>query len=127
MNKIKISSNRSFGVVFFILFFLISLYPLLNNENIRIWALLVSFLFLLLGLINSKVLTPLNLIWFKFGIFLGKIVSPIIMGVIFFGVVTPIGFILRIFGKDVLGLKKNSEKTYWINKPKVKNDMKKQF
>ena len=127
MNKIKISSNRSFGVVFFILFFLISLYPLLNNENIRIWALLVSFLFLLLGLINSKVLTPLNLIWFKFGIFLGKIVSPIIMGVIFFGVVTPIGFILRIFGKDVLGLKKNSEKTYWINKPKTKNDMKKQF
>ncbi len=127
MNKIKISSNRSFGIIFSIVFLIISLYPLLKNDNLRIWALLISFLFLFLGLINSKVLTPLNLIWFKFGIFLGKIVSPIIMGVIFFGVVTPIGFILRIFGKDVLSLKKSSEKTYWINKPKVKNDMKKQF
>jgi hypothetical protein len=127
MEKIKISSNKSFGIVFFILFFLISLYPLLNNESIRIWALVISLLFLILGILNSTVLTPLNLIWFKFGIFLGKIISPLVMGIIFFLVVTPIGLILRLCGKDVLNLKKNKKETYWINKPTTKNDMKKQF
>ena len=127
MEKIKISSNKSFGIVFFILFFLISLYPLLNNESIRIWALVISLLFLILGILNSKILTPLNLIWFKFGIFLGKIISPLVMGIIFFLVVTPIGLILRLCGKDVLNLKKNKKETYWINKPTTKNDMKKQF
>jgi len=127
MEKIKISSNKSFGIVFFILFFLISLYPLLNNESIRIWALVISLLFLILGILNSKILTPLNLIWFKFGIFLSKIISPLVMGIIFFLVVTPIGLILRLCGKDVLNLKKNKKETYWINKPTTKNDMKKQF
>lgn len=127
MEKIKISSNKSFGIVFFILFFLISLYPLLNDESIRIWALIISLLFLILGILNSKILTPLNLIWFKFGIFLGKIISPLIMGIIFFLVVTPIGLILRLCGKDVLNLKKNKKETYWMNKPTTKNDMKKQF
>ena len=127
MEKIKISSNKSFGIVFFILFFLISLYPLLNNESIRIWALVISLLFLILGILNSTVLTPLNLIWFKFGIFLSKIISPLVMGIIFFLVVTPIGLILRLCGKDVLNLKKNKKETYWINKPTTKNDMKKQF
>ena len=127
MEKIKISSNKSFGIVFFILFFLISFYPLLNNQSIRIWALLISLLFLILGILNSKILTPLNLIWFKLGIFLGKIISPLIMGIIFFLVVTPIGIILRLCGKDVLNLKKNKKETYWINKPTTKNDMKKQF
>ena len=127
MEKIKISSNKSFGIVFFVLFFLISLYPLLNDESIRIWALVISLLFLILGILNSKILTPLNLIWFKFGIFLGKIISPLIMGIIFFLVVTPIGLILRLCGKDVLNLKKNKKETYWINKPTTKNDMKKQF
>jgi hypothetical protein len=127
MEKIKISSNKSFGIVFFILFFLISLYPLLNNESIRIWALVISLLFLILGILNSTILTPLNLIWFKFGIFLGKIISPLVMGIIFFLVVTPIGLILRLCGKDVLNLKKNKKETYWINKPTTKNDMKKQF
>ena len=127
MEKIKISSNKSFGIVFFILFFLISLYPLLNDESIRIWALVISLLFLILGILNSKILTPLNLIWFKFGIFLGKIISPLVMGIIFFLVVTPIGLILRLCGKDVLNLKKNKKETYWMNKPTTKNDMKKQF
>jgi len=127
MEKIKISSNKSFGIVYFILFFLISLYPLLNNESIRIWALVISLLFLILGILNSKILTPLNLIWFKFGIFLSKIISPLVMGIIFFLVVTPIGLILRLCGKDVLNLKKNKKETYWINKPTTKNDMKKQF
>ena len=80
MNNIKISSNRSFGIVFFVVFLIVSFYPLINDENIRYWSLYISLIFLILGLINSKILTPLNKIWFKFGIFLGKIISPIVMG-----------------------------------------------
>ena len=127
MNDVKISSNKSFGIVFFIVFFLISIYPLVNSESIRIWSLIVSLIFLILGLINSKILTPLNKLWFKFGLFLGKIISPIIMAVIFFLVVTPIGFLMRIFGKDVLNLKYNSNKSYWIKKSGPKSKMKNQF
>ena len=127
MDDIKISSNRSFGIVFFVVFFLIALYPLINNEEIRIWSLIISLIFLILGLINSRILTPLNKLWFKFGILLGKIVSPIIMGIIFFLVVTPIGFIMRILGKDVLNLKFNENKSYWIEKTGPKSKMKNQF
>jgi len=73
------------------------------------------------------ILSPLNLLWFKFGILLGKIVSPVVMGIIFFLVVTPISIILKIFGKDVLNLKFNNNKTYWIVKDGPKSNMKKQF
>ena len=123
----KVNSNRSFGIVFFIVFFIVSLWPLLNNDQIRYWALFVSILFLLLGIINSKVLTPLNKIWFTFGLFLGKVISPIVMIIIFFFVVTPIGFIMRILGKDILNLKKNNNKSYWIEKSEPKSNMKNQF
>ena len=125
--KIKISSNKNFGIVFSIFFLLISIYLLLNNNPIYYWSLFVSFIFLVLGLMNSKILSPLNLLWFKFGILLGKIVAPVIMGVIFFLVVTPISIILKIFGKDVLNLKFNNNKTYWIEKNGPKSNMKKQF
>ena len=84
MDDVKISSNRSFGIVFFIVFLLIALYPLINKDEFRLWSLIISFIFFILGISNSKILTPLNKLWFKFGIFLGKIVSPIIMGMIFF-------------------------------------------
>ena len=125
--KIKVSSNKSFGIVFSIFFLLISVYPLLNNDPIYYWSLFVSFIFLVLGLMNSKILSPLNLLWLKFGILLGKIVSPVVMGIIFFLVVTPISIILKIFGKDVLNLKFNNNKTYWIVKDGPKSNMKKQF
>ena len=128
MDEIKLGSNRSFGIVFFIVFVLIATYPLLNQEEIRIWSLIISFLFLFLGLLNSKILTPLNKLWFRFGLFLGKIISPIIMGVIFFLVVTPIGLLMRFFGKDVLNLKLNKKKSsYWIEKVGPKSKMKNQF
>ena len=127
MDDIKISSNRSFGIVFFVVFFLVALYPLIHNEEIRIWSLIISIIFLILGLINSRILNPLNKLWFKFGILLGKIVSPIIMGIIFFLVVTPIGFIMRILGKDLLNLKFNRNKSYWIEKTGPKSKMKNQF
>ena len=127
MDEIKISSNRSFGIVFFVVFLLIAIFPLANNGDIRIWSLIISSIFLILGLLKSNILTPLNRIWFKFGIFLGKIVSPLVMGVIFFFVVTPIGLIMRILGKDLLNLKYNLNKTYWIEKSDPKSKMKNQF
>jgi len=127
MDDIKISSNKSFGIVFFIVFILIALYPLLNGQEIRLWALIISAVFLILGLLKSKLLTPLNKLWFRFGIFLGKIISPIIMGFIFFLVVTPIGLIMRLLGKDVLNLKYNKERSYWIEKNGPKSKMKNQF
>ena len=128
MDEIKLGSNRSFGIVFFIVFVLIATYPLLNQGEVRIWSLIISFLFLFLGLLNSKILTPLNKLWFRFGLFLGKIISPIIMGVIFFLVVTPIGLLMRFFGKDVLNLKLNKKKSsYWIEKVGPKSKMKNQF
>ena len=127
MDDIKISSNRSFGIVFFIVFLLIALYPLIYSGEIRVWSAIISLIFLILGLLNSKILTPLNKIWFKFGIFLGKIVSPMIMGLIFFLVVTPIGILMRILGKDLLNLKYNLNKSYWIEKSGPKSKMKNQF
>jgi len=127
MDEIKISSNRSFGIVFFIVFLLIAFYPLLKGNDLRIWSLVVSFVFLVLGLINSKILTPLNRLWFKFGLLLGRFISPLIMGIIFFVVVTPIGIIMRLLKKDLLNLKYNKKKTYWIDKSGPKSKMKNQF
>ena len=127
MDDIKIGSNRSFGIVFSIVFLLIAIYPLINSEELRVWSLIIAIIFLVLGLINSKILTPLNKLWFKFGILLGRIVSPVIMGVIFFFVVTPIALIMRIIGKDLLNLKFNKDKSYWIEKTGPKSKMKNQF
>ena len=127
MDNIKISSNRSFGIVFFVVFLLIATYPLINQESIRYWSLCISIIFLILGLLNSRILTPLNILWFKFGIFLGKIVTPLIMGIVFFFVVTPIGLLMRIIKKDLINLKFNKDKSYWRNKEGPKSKMKNQF
>ena len=127
MDEVKLSSNKSFGVVFFIVFLLIGVYPLLKGNDLRIWSLIISFIFLVLGLINSRILTPFNRLWFKFGLLLGKFISPIIMGIIFFIVVTPIGIIMRLFKKDLLNLKFNKKETYWIDKKGPKSKMKNQF
>ena len=127
MDDIKIGSNRSFGIVFFVVFLIIAIYPLINGDELRLWSLIVSIIFLLLGLVNSKILNPLNKLWFKFGIFLGKIISPLIMGIIFFLVVTPIGLLMRLLNKDLLNLKFNNNNTYWIEKTEPKSKMKNQF
>ena len=127
MNDVKIGSNKSFGIVFFVIFLIISLYPILGGGSLRIWSLAISIIFLILGMLNSKILFPLNKYWFKFGIFLGKIISPIIMGIIFFFVVTPIGYLMRLFKKDVLSLKFNNNKSYWVEKNGPKSKMKNQF
>ena len=126
-NNIKISSNRNFGVVFAIFFFIVSMFPLFKDEDIRIWAVIVAIIFLILGLMNSNILTPLNKVWFKFGILLGSFVSPIVMGVVFFTIVTPTSVIMKVLGKNLLNLKKDNKKTYWIERSKIKSKMKNQF
>ena len=126
-NLPKLPSNRNFGIVFFVVFLIISFYPLTSDGDIMRWSLVISIIFLILGLINSKILTPLNRLWFKFGIFLGRIISPIIMALIFFIVVTPIGLIMRLLRKDLLNLKYNKSKSYWIEKNGPKSKMKNQF
>ena len=127
MSKIIVGSNKSFGIVFCIFFLIVSLYPLINDQGIRIWSLILSSIFFILGIQNSRILTPLNILWFKFGMLLGRFVSPIIMGLVFFLVVTPTGIIMRLFKKDLLKLKKNNSNTYWINRSDSKSDMKNQF
>tara|TARA_B110000438_G_C15588416_1_gene552741 strand:- start:21 stop:416 length:396 start_codon:yes stop_codon:yes gene_type:complete len=127
-SKIKISSNRSFGIVFFVFFTIIGIYPVISNGDVNIYFLISAIIFLILGILNSKILYPLNYVWFKFGLLLGLVIGPIVMGIIFFAVVTPTGLIMRLIGKDLLNkkfLKKNE--TYWIKREKIKSSMKQQF
>ena len=125
--KIKMSSNRSFGILFFIVFVIIGLWPLLNDADIRIWSILLSSVFLILGIFNSKILTPFNRIWVRFGIILGTIIAPFVMGLVFFIVITPIGIVMRLLGKDLLNIKYSNKISYWIKRDKNIGPMKKQF
>ena len=126
-SNIKIGTNKSFGIVFFVFFLIVSIFPLLNDGDIRVWSLIISLVFLILGILNSKILTPLNQIWFKFGILLGRFVSPVVMGIIFFAIVTPTSVIMRVLQKNLLNIKKGNKKTYWIERSKIKSKMKNQF
>ena len=125
-NISKRGNNKSFGIVFFIFFLILSLYFYFTEKNINLYLISISLIFLVLGLINSSILTPLNLLWFKFGMLLGRVISPIIMALVFFGVVTPTGLIMKLFNKDLLRLKKKDIKSYWIER-KTKSEMKNQF
>ena len=127
-SNIKIGTNKSFGIVFFVVFMLIGFYPLLNDDSLRWWALIVSIFFLLLGFLNSALLIPLNSIWFKFGLFLGKFVSPIVMGLIYFAVVFPTFIFLKLLKKNYLNIKYEKNKhSYWIEVKNKNNSMKDQF
>ena len=129
-SKIKLSSNRSFGLVFFVFFLIIALWPLKHGHDYRLWSVILSIVFFILGILNSKLLTPLNKIWFKFGMYLGAIVSPIVMGVVYFIVVTPIGLLMRFSGKNLLNLNKDKDKnlsTYWTKRQEQQSSMKNQF
>lgn len=119
--------NKSFGFLFFLVFALIAFWPMINGHPIRIWAIPFSILFLILGIINSKLLTPFKYLWIKLGEILGLIISPIIMSVIYFFIITPIGLFMRIIGKDILGLKFNNNKSYWVKRLSKINSMKRQF
>ena len=124
----KKSSNKSFGILFFVVFLGLGLWPLTNDNNPNIYLIIISIIFLILGLLNSKLLSPLNLFWIKFGELLGKIIAPIVMAIIYFFILTPISLIVRLFGKDLLSLKfSNQIKTYWIKRKKDLGSMNKQF
>jgi hypothetical protein len=127
MDNIKAGSNKSFGIVFFLFFLIISIYPIFFDGNLKIWSLVISIIFLTLGLLNSKILTPFNLLWFKIGMLLGRFISPVVMGLVFFIIVTPTGLIMKLLNKDLLNLKKNKSKSYWIKKDTLKTDMRNQF
>ena len=122
------SSNKSFGLLFFVVFLIIGLWPLKNGESLNFYFIIASVIFLILGLLNSKLLSPLNKSWIKLGEILGIIIAPIVMALVYFAILTPISMIVRVFGKDLLGLKFLKEKgTYWIKRKKNLGSMKKQF
>ena len=122
------SSNKSFGLLFFVVFLIIGLWPLKNGENLNLYFITAAAVFLILGLLNSKLLSPLNKFWIKLGEILGTIIAPIVMVLVYFVILTPVSLIVRIFGKDLLGLKFLKEKeTYWIKRKKNIGTMKKQF
>ena len=124
----KISTNRSFGIVFFIFFLILSLFPLLKNNQVNFYFLVTAIVFLVLGLLNAKILTPLNKYWIKFGDILGKFVSPVIMFLIYFFTVFPVNLLLRLFKKDVMYLKLHKKnKSYWIKKEVNDTNMNNQF
>ena len=123
----KISSNRSFGILFSIVFAIIAFWPIINGNPLRLWSIPISIIFLVLGLLNSKLLNPLNIIWVKFGELLGRIIAPIVMAIIYFIIVTPIGLFMRLIGKDLLNIKFSKSNTYWIKREKKVGSMKKQF
>ena len=126
-DKISLGSNKSFGIVFSIFFSLIAIYVFYKFEKINYTLIFLSILFLVLGLRNSKILTPLNILWLKFGFLLGKFISPIVIGIIFFVVVTPTGLIMKLFKKDLLRLKKSKSNSYWIKRSNEGTNMKDQF
>ena len=124
----KKSSNKSFGILFFVVFLGLGLWPLTNDNNPNIYLIIISIIFFILGLLNSKLLSPLNSFWIKFGELLGKIIAPVVMAIIYFLILTPISLMVRLFGKDLLGLKFSKQlKTYWIKRKKDLGSMDKQF
>ena len=124
--KINKKNNITFGILFFIFFLIIGLYPLVSVGVIRFWSVILSLVFLIITIIRPNLFTFLNRLWIQFGVFLGKIISPIVMGLVFFFVVTPIGMLVRILKKDVMGLKRGAS-SYWINRKDKLQRMNKQF
>ncbi len=124
----KKSSNRSFGILFFIVILAFGLWPITKNNNPNLYLIIISIIFLVLGILNSKILTPFNNLWIKFGEVLGRIIAPVVMALVYFTILTPISLLLKIFGKDLLGLKSSKKiNTYWIKRKKNIGSMKKQY
>tara|TARA_B100002052_G_C15603222_1_gene471909 strand:- start:169 stop:546 length:378 start_codon:yes stop_codon:yes gene_type:complete len=123
----KTSSNRSFGIIFFIVFLLVSVWPVIDGQTLRLWALFLALVFLTLGILNSKILSPLNLAWIKFGEILGRFIAPVVMGAVFFVIITPIGLFMRAIGKDLLNIKFSKHNSYWVKREKDIGSMKRQF
>ena len=123
----KKSSNRSFGILFFVVFLGFGLWPLTKNQPVNLILISIAVIFLILGIFNSKILSPFNNLWVKFGELLGRIIAPIVMALVYFFILTPISLLVRVFGKDLLGLKFSKKNSYWINRKKDLGKMDKQF
>ena len=123
----KKNSNRTFGILFFLVFLVIAIWPITNSENLRWWSMIISLIFLFLGIVNSKILTPFNKIWIKIGELLGRVLAPIVMAIIYFFIITPMAILLRLLRKDLLKIKFKKVPSYWINREKKIGPMKKQF
>ncbi len=123
------NQNRSFGLLFFIVFLALALWPLTKKGEINIYLISIALIFLVLGLLNSKILSPLNKAWIKFGEILGRVIAPIVMAIVYFLILTPISLIVRFFGKDLIGVKFSNDikKSYWIKRKKHLGSMDKQF
>ena len=120
--------NRSFGLLFFIVFLALALWPLTKKSEINLYLISIAFVFLILGLLNSKILSPLNNAWIKFGEILGRVIAPLVMALVYFLILTPISLLVRLFGKDLIGIKYNNQiKSYWIKRKKNLGSMDKQF
>ena len=126
--KNNISSNRSFGLVFSIFFFIIFSYNFFLNNDFNIYILLLSIIFLILGVLNSKILYPMNRVWIYFGYILGKFITPVVLFILYFSIVLPTNLVLKIIGKDIMRLKYNKNtKSYWELRDKKPNSMDNQF
>ena len=123
----KQNNNRSFGILLFFFFIIISLWPLLSKNEPIIWSLSIAIIFLVLAILNPKLLSPLTRLWIRLGEVIGKFISPIIIGLIFFLILTPIGLLMRIFKKDLLNLKFSKNNTYWVERKTKLNSMDKQY
>ena len=122
------NQNRGFGLLFFIVFLVLALWPLTKKGEINFYLISIALIFLILGLFNSKILSPLNKVWIKFGEILGRVIAPIVMAIVYFLILTPISLLVRLFGKDLIGMKfSNDIKSYWIKRKKHIGSMDKQF
>ena len=124
----KNNQNRSFGLLFFFVFFILALWPLTKKGELNLYLISIASIFLVLGLLNSKILSPFNNAWIKLGEILGRIIAPIVMAIVYFFILTPISLLVRLFGKDLIGIKfSNDLKSYWVKKKKHLGSMDKQF
>ena len=122
------NQNRGFGLLFFIVFLALALWPLTKKDEINLYLISIALIFLVLGLLNSKILSPLNKAWIKLGEILGRIIAPIVMAIVYFLILTPISLLVRLFGKDLIGMKfSNDIKSYWVKRKKHLGSMDKQF
>ena len=122
------NQNRSFGLLFFIVFLALALWPLTKKGEINLYLISFAFIFLVLGLLNSRILSPLNKGWIKLGEILGRIIAPIVMAIVYFLILTPISLLVRLFGKDLIGMKfSNDINSYWVKRKKHLGSMDKQF
>ena len=101
----KSNNNKSLGLLFFFVFIIVSFWPLLNGGNVRIWSIVIAIIFLTLALVKPQILNPLTKLWIKFGELIGKFISPIVIGLIYFVILTPIGLLMRLFNKDLFKFK----------------------